>query len=155
MVSSRLPRIVITPGASPGLIAPPALVTFPAIVPVGPHCASGALANRQPTWISCFVGRRREKIGLDGAGHLDHERLTSAVERLACGGPNPLLADTIFLDVAPLDAAKAHANAARQRRLVIERARRVDAEPVGRNVGHLRSSAPVSTRGRAISRRAP
>src|ERR1700733_639960 len=104
--------------------------------------------------IGRFAGRGK-KIGLDGAGHLDHERLTSAIERLACGGPNPLFADTIFLDVAPLDAAKAPPNAARQRRLIIERARRVDAEPVGRNVGHLRSSAPVSTRGRAISRRAP
>ena len=68
-------------------------------------------------WIGLFAGRRRKKIGLDGAGHLDDQRLASAVKRLARRRPDPLLAHTIFLDVAPLDAAKAHADTARQRRL--------------------------------------
>src|ERR1700722_14822877 len=86
--------------------------------------------------ISRFAGRRRKKIGLDGAGHLDDERLAAAVERLARRRPDPTLAHGIFLDVAPLDAAKAHADATRKRRFVIERTRGVDAEPVGRNVGH-------------------
>ncbi len=79
------------------------------------------LARGQSAWIGGVAARRRQKIGLDGARHLDNERLTAAVERLAGRRPDPLLGHTIFLDVAPLDAAKAHANAARERRFVIER----------------------------------
>src|SRR6185437_16850275 len=91
--------------------------------------------------------RRRKIIGLDGAGHPDHQRLAAAVERLACRRPDPAFAHAIFLDVASLDAAKAHPDAALERRLVMERAGRVDAEPVGRNVGHFRTGGGRTRRG--------
>ena len=78
--------------------------------------------RRQPgNLIGRFAGRRREKIGLDGAGHLDHERLASAIKRFACSRPDPLLAHTIFFDVAPFDAAKADADTASQRGFAIIR----------------------------------
>src|SRR4029077_18983202 len=62
------------------------------------------------------------------------------------------------LDVTPLDAAKAHADAARKRRFVIEWTRGVDAEPVRRNVGHRemerpgRSDQPASALTRLVRR---
>ncbi len=75
-----------------------------------------------------------EKIGLDGSGHLDHQRRAPAVARLAGRRPDPSFADAIFLDVAPLDAQESDPDATRESRLIIKGARRVDAQPVWRKV---------------------
>ena len=77
-----------------------------------------------------------EKVGLDRPSHLDHERLASAVERLAGRRPDPSFAHAIFFDVAPLDAPEPDADAPRQDRLVMEGACRIDAKTVGRGVSH-------------------
>src|SRR6185437_17172209 len=100
-----------------------------------------AAAKRRRASVPVGSGRfagRRQVIGLDYARHPDHQRLAAAIERLARRRPDPTLAHAIFLDIAPLDAAKADANAAQERRFVIKRTRRVDAEPVWQTVGHFR-----------------
>src|SRR5208337_4931068 len=69
-----------------------------------------------------------------------------AVARFAHGSPNPVFADAVLLDVAPLDAAKAYPDAARQRRLIAERACRIHTEPVGRDIRHPRDLSERRTR---------
>ena len=66
--------------------------------------------------------RRLEKIGLDGAGHLDDERRAFAIAGLTGLSANPALGDAIFLDILPVDAAKPHADAAGENLLVVKRA---------------------------------
>src|SRR6185437_16218543 len=88
-----------------------------------------AAAKRRRASVPVGSGRfagRRQVIGLDHARHPDHQRLAAAIERLARRRTDPALAHAIFLDIAPLDAAKADANAAQERRFVIKRTRRVD-----------------------------
>ena len=91
---------------------------------------------------------RRQVIGLDRAGEADRQQVALAVARLADRSADPALADAIFLDVVALAALEAHADAALERGLVVERARGIDAESVGRLVERLISHRRPQTKRR-------
>ena len=75
------------------------------------------------------------EIRLDGPVHLDGQRIAVAVLGIAGGDAHPALADAIFLDIGLLDALEADADVAREHRLVVIRAARIDAEPVRQLLG--------------------
>src|SRR5579872_1789469 len=62
--------------------------------------------------------------------HFDGQRVAVAILGVAGGDPNPALADAIFLDIGFLDALEANADVARQDRLIVIGALRIDGEAV-------------------------
>src|SRR5271170_7121048 len=76
------------------------------------------------------------EIGLHGTVHLDGERVAVAVLGVAGGHAHPALADAIFLDIGLLDTFEADADVARQNRLVVVRAFRIDRQTVGEFITH-------------------
>src|SRR5262245_15022224 len=91
------------------------------------------------------------EIRLDGAVHLDPQRVAVAVLGIARGNAHPALADAIFLDIGFLDTLEANADIAREDLGIVVRAVRIDRETVGklvvhRFVGLAHSSASISFR---------
>jgi hypothetical protein len=104
---------------------------------------------READRLTRLFARRLEIIRLHRAGQPDRQQIAFAVARLAYGSADPIFADAIFLDVVALAPLEADADAARERRFVVMGAGRIDAEAVGRLVGH--GALPA----RGFSRRAP
>src|SRR5271170_1958457 len=106
-----------------------------------------------------------QEIGLDHTAQADRQQIALPVAGLADRSANPVLADAIFLDVAPLMTLESNADPARQHRFVVKRAIGVDAEMIGRPVGpDMRFPRPgraaivgIASRGnrRRLSSRAP
>src|SRR5690606_21907647 len=74
------------------------------------------------------------EIRFDAAVDLHGHRVAAAVQRAAHGDPDPAFAHAVLLDVRPLLAVEADADAAAERGLVVMRAAGIVAEAVGRGL---------------------
>src|SRR5579872_4913691 len=83
----------------------------------------------------CLCLRLIPKIRLDRTVDFNRQRIAVAALGIAGGDANPALADAIFLDIGFFDALEANADVARQDRLVVIRALRIDREAVRQLVG--------------------
>src|SRR5262249_39404734 len=89
------------------------------------------------------------EVRLDGAMHLDRQRVAVTVLGISRGDAHPALPDAILLDLGFLDALEANADIAREDLGIVVRAVRIDRKTVGKLVAHrfvvlTHSSASIS-----------